>query len=219
MPEHIIERKPRPRDRVWIRLSGGRFFAIPEAASASLTVGVELSNEDVERLDRLDQYLRAHDKAMRLLAIRARTRREIEDALRGLGVADAVRAGVVTELEEAGLIDDARFARDFVSVRKEQRRTGPHRLRADLRKLGVGRAVVDRALVGFDADEQETLARALVERSLRGGPPDERVVRRVVAMLTRKGYDYAVVNRIAYDLARRIPRALDAEAEPGAPDG
>jgi regulatory protein len=218
MSETIVERKPRPRDRVWIRLSGGRFFAIPEEAAVAYAVGTSLSIEDIERLDRIDQYLRARDKAMRLLAMRARSRREIETALRGMGIADAVRGGVVAELEEAGLIDDARFAREFVSVRKDTRRVGPHRLRADMAKLGVNRALVDRALATYSTDEQEVLARALVERTLRGGVADEKAVRRAIALLKRKGYDYSVVNRIAYELARKIPRASDAETTSELPD-
>ncbi|HXV14943.1 MAG TPA: RecX family transcriptional regulator [Candidatus Krumholzibacteria bacterium] len=218
MPETIVERKPRPRDRVWIRLSGGRFFAVPEAAATQFVVGAVLSAEDIERLDRLDQYTRGHDKAMRLLSMRSRSRREIESALRNLGIADAVRRGIIESLEEAGLVDDARFAREFVSVRKDTRRVGPHRLRADMSKLGLHRAVVDKALASYGADEQEALARALVERSLRGGPVDEKALRRVVALLKRKGYDYSVVNRIAYELARKIPRASDAEATENIPD-
>ncbi len=209
MSEHIVERKPRPRDRVMIRLSGGRFFAIPEEAAAPLAVGAELSDEDIERLVRIDQYLRGRDKALRMLAIRGRSRREIEDALRALGVADAVRGGIVSELEEKGLVDDARFAREFVSVKKDVRRLGPHRLRADLKKLGVKRSAVDDALASFGADEQERLARSLAERAVRNGPVDEKVVRRVAAMLTRKGFDYGVVNRIAADLARRMERGSD----------
>ena len=204
MPETIVERKPRPRDRVWIRLSGGRFFAIPEAAATHCVPGAALSKEDVDHLDRLDQYVRGHDKAMRMLGARARSRREIESALRTLGISDAVRKGIVEALEGAGLIDDARFAREFVSVRKETRRVGPHRLRQDLSRLGLNRVVVDRALASYGAEEQEVLARALVERTVRSGAIDENVVRRVVALLKRKGFDYAVVNRVAYDLARKM---------------
>ncbi len=211
MPETIVERKPRPRDRVWIRLSGGRFFAIPEAAATACVVGATVSAEDIARLDRMDQYTRGHDKALRLLSGRARSRREIESALRALGIADAVRRGIVEALQEAGLIDDARFAREFVLARKDTRRVGPHRLRADMAKLGLPRAVVDQALASYGADEQEALARTLVERTLRGSSIDEKAVRRVVALLKRKGYDYAVVNRVAYDLARKIPRTPDVD--------
>lgn len=218
MPETIVERKPRPRDRVWIRLSGGRFFAVPEAAAGACVVGATLSDEDVERLDRMDQFVRGRDKAMRLMAIRGRSRREIDTALRTLGIVDAVRGGIVAELEEAGLIDDARLAREFVSVRKDTRRVGPHRLRVDMGKLGLARAVVDQALASYSTEEQETLARALVERTIRGGVVDEKSLRRVVALLKRKGYDYAVVNRVAYELARKIPRGSDIETTENIPD-
>lgn len=192
-----------------IRLSGGRFFAIPEEAAALLEVGAELSDADIERLDGVDQYLRGRDKAMRMLSLRARSRREVDDALRALGIRDAIRLGLVAELEESGFIDDARFAREFVSVKKDVRRLGPHRLRADLKKLGVNRAVVDRALTTFSPDEQEAMARALVARQVGDGDVSEKVLRRIMGMLTRKGYDYAVVNRVAYELARRVKRNPD----------
>jgi regulatory protein len=204
MPEHIVERKPRPRERVVIRLSGGRFFVIPEEAAPLLTVGSELSDADIERLDGIDQSLRGRDKAMRMLSLRARSRREVDDALRTLGIRDAVRAGLLAELEESGLVDDVRFAREFVSVKKDVRRLGPHRLRSDLKKRGVSRDVVNGALNTFSADEQEAMARALVDRQVGGGDVSEKVVRRIMGMLTRKGYDFAVVNRVGYDLARRV---------------
>lgn len=211
MPETIVERKPRPRDQVVIRLSGGRFFAIPQTAAEMLTVGRELSDEEIDRLDGVAQYTRGREKALRMLALRSRSRREIDDALRSLGLRDAIRAGIVGDLEERGLIDDERFAREFVAVKKDVRRVGPHRLRHDLGRLGLSRATVDAALADFGADEQEAIARALVERQLGTSLPTEKTVRRVVGMLRRKGYDYSVVNKIAYDLARRIPHANVAD--------
>jgi SOS response regulatory protein OraA/RecX len=218
MPETIVERKPRPRDRVVIRLSGGRFFAIPQRAAETLSVGQELSDEDVAHLDGIDQYVRGRDKAMRMLALRSRSRREIDDALRALGLRDTIRTGIVRELEESGLVDDARFAREFVAVKKDVRRVGPHRLRQDLGRLGLGRAVVDEALADFGTGEQETMARTLVDKHIGGSMPSEKIVRRVVGMLRRKGYDYAVVNKIAYDLARRIPHSSVADEIATGPD-
>ena len=218
MSEIITERKPRPRDRVEIRLSGGRFFAIPQAAAEMLAVGQHLSDEDVAHLDGIDQYTRGRDKAMRMLALRSRSKREIDDALRAMNLRDTIRTGIVRELEEIGLVDDKRFAHEFVAVKKDVRRVGPHRLRHDLGKLGVARAVVDDALTDFGANEQETLARALVEKQLGASRPNEKIVRRIVGMLRRKGYDYSVVNKVAYELARRIPRSGDADEIAMEPD-
>ena len=211
MSEIITERKPRPRDRFDIRLSGGRFFAIPQAAAEMLAVGQQLSDEDLLHHDGVAQYTLGRDKAMRMLALRSRSKREIDDALRTLGLRDTIRTGLMRELEEIGLVDDARFAREFVAVKKDVRRVGPHRLRHDLGKLGLGRAAVDEALSDFGTDEQLTLARTLAEKTLGAALPSEKSVRRVVGMLRRKGYDYAVVNKVAYELARRIPRSADTD--------
>ena len=105
MSEIITERKPRPRDRVEIRLSGGRFFAIPQAAAEMLAVGQHLSDEDVAHLDGVDQYTRGRDKALRMLALRSRSRREIDDALRAMSLRDTIRTGLLRELEENAPFD------------------------------------------------------------------------------------------------------------------
>ena len=211
MPETIIERKPRPRDQVVIRLSGGRFFAVPQTAVEQLAVGQELSDEDIAHLDGLAQYTRGREKAMRMLSMRGRSKREIDDALRALGLSDPIRTGVVRELEENGFINDERFAREYVSLKKDVRRMGPHRLRHDMGRLGLPRAAVDAALAQFGDDEQEAMARALADKQLGLSAPSEKTVRRIIGMLRRKGYDYAVINRVAYDLARRIPHSTVAD--------
>ena len=210
MPDCIVELKPRPRDRVTVSLTGGRFFTIPAEQAALLAPGRVLADDEVERLDRIDQYFRGRDKAMRLLALRARTQHEMRTALDALSILPAVRDGLLAELEEMGLVDDTRFARDYVRVKADVRSMGPHRLRQDLKRRGVQRAVVDGA-VGEELtpERQEATARALVARKLGAGAPDEKTVRRIAGMLRRKGFDYEIVNRIAYELLQRVGRDVD----------
>jgi regulatory protein len=210
MPDCIVELKPRPRDRVTVSLTGGRFFTIPAEQAALLAPGRVLADDEVERLDRIDQYFRGRDKAMRLLALRARTQHEMRTALDALSILPAVRDGLLAELEEMGLVDDTRFARDYVRVKADVRSMGPHRLRQDLKRRGVRRAVVDGALgEELTPERQEATARALVARKLGAGAPDEKTVRRIAGMLRRKGFDYEIVNRIAYELLQRVGRDVD----------
>lgn len=204
MPERIVELKPRPRDRVTVTLSGGRFFTIPAERAAVLSVGFELSDADIEGLDRVDQYFRGIDKANRLLALRSRTKYELKIALDRIEISPPVRDGILAELRDQGLIDDARFAREYVRVKTDVRAMGPHRLQHDLRKLGVARAIIDEVIAEeLDGEAQESMARALVERKV-VGPVDEKTVRRIAGLLRRKGYDYEIVNRISYELLQRI---------------
>lgn len=204
MPESIVQKKPRPRDKVWIELSGGRFFTIPEAQASAFAVGDSVSDEDVERLAQIDQYFRGKDKALRMLALRARSRREIVDALRTLSIDESVAQGIVGELEELGLVDDARFASDYIRVKVETKRLGPHRLRYELGKLGVPRGLVDEALTAaLDRDSQKAMAWEIIDRRLGTRRADEKAGRRMAGLLRRKGYDYEVVNQVLYELLQR----------------
>jgi regulatory protein len=203
MPETVVESKPRPRDRLLVRLSGGRFFTVTQSDGALLEPGTVLGDEDVERLSRIDQYLRGRDKALRMLSIRGRSRHEIEQALAGMEIAPGVRAGVIEELRELGLVDDARFAREYAGSRAELRHLGPHRIKFELKKLGVSAAIVEEAVgESFPSGRQEEIARALVRKKVGSRRPDERDVRRINDLLKRKGFDYGVINRVAYELLK-----------------
>jgi len=208
MPDRIVELKPRPRERVRVTLTGGRFFTIPareaEALAEALAEGAVLSDEDVLRLDWMDQYLRGRDKAVGMLSRRARSRHEVETALSAAGIATSIREGLLSELEELGLVDDLRFAREYVRVKSDVKRLGPHRLRHELRRLGVRRTIVESVLSeSFDSDAQLRMAREVARRRLGEGPVDERAARRLADQLRRKGFDYEVVNSVVYEFLHR----------------
>ena len=204
MPDRIVELKPRPRERVRVTLTGGRFFTIPAREAEALAEGAVLSDEDVLRLDWMDQYLRGRDKAMHLLSRRARSRHEVETALSAAGIATSIRVGLLSELEELGLVDDLRFAREYVRVKSDVKRLGPHRLRHELRRLGVRRTIIEDVLAeSFDSDAQLRMAREVARRRLGESPVDERAARRLADLLRRKGFDYEVVNSVVYEFLHR----------------
>ena len=213
MPESIVEWKPRPRDRVFIRLSGGRFFIVPQSETLPLK-GAVLSDAEIEQLSRADQYFRGKDKALRLLAIRPRTRHEIKKALDGLRLARPIRNGILLELEEQGLIDDRRFTVQYVQSKSETKHLGPHRLRFDLRKLGVALDIVDAVLASeITGESQEAVVWGIIDKKLGGRRADEGDIRRLSGLLRRKGIDYEVINRVMYELLRRSKIETQYEEE------
>ncbi|MDH3216384.1 MAG: recombination regulator RecX [Candidatus Krumholzibacteria bacterium] len=212
MSESVVELKPRPRNRVFIRLSGGRFFTVPEPETYPLEPGSTLSDEDIDRLARVDQYFRGKDKALRLLAIRPRTRQEIYRALEAMGLLPAIQKGIVADLQETGLIDDLRFTRDYVRNRMETKGFGPHRLKFDLKRLGVGAGIVEKVFAEeISGERQEAMAWDLVRKKLASRRPDEGDIRRLGAHLRRKGLDYEIINRVMYRLLRRSNSDTECE--------
>lgn len=214
MPDNIVELKPRPRGRVTVKLAGGRFFTIPQEA-VRFGVGAVLADEEIVRIDRMDQYFRGKDKALRMISRRMRTRRQVAESLEKMDLDRSVRGGILAELEEAGLIDDLRFAREYVKVKRDVRGLGPFRLRHDLVTMGVRKAFVDTALgESFDEGVQERMARELAGRRAGGGSVDERGARRVADHLRRKGFDFEIVNRVVHELLHRTG-TQDDEKENG----
>jgi regulatory protein len=203
MPDNIVELKPRPRGRVTVKLAGGRFFTIPQEA-VTFAVGTVLSGDDIIRIDRMDQYFRGKDKALRLIAKRMRTREQVAASLEKLKIEQSILGGILSELEEAGFIDDLRFTREYVRVKMDVRKLGPFRLRHDLLRLGVRKAFVDKVLdESFDAAIQEKMARETAGRRVGSGPVDEKAARRIADHLRRQGYDFEIVNHVVHDLLHR----------------
>jgi regulatory protein len=203
MPDNIVELKPRPRGHVTVKLAGGRFFTIP-SGDVSLRVGAVVSDDEIARFDLMDQYFRGKDKALRLLSKRARSREEIRTALDSHSISESIREGILSELEETGLVDDRRFTREYVRLKMDLRHVGPHRLRHDLTRLGVRQSIVDDALDEYlDEHTQETMARKLALRRAGDSAVDEKTARRISDLLRRKGFDFEIINRVVYDLLRR----------------
>jgi regulatory protein len=116
-------------------------------------------------------------------------------------ISDEVIAEVLDRYDEVGMIDDAAFARAWVSSRHQGRGLARRALAYVLRQRGVDAEVASEALESIDEDEEAATARALVDRKLRttSGTP-EAVFRRLVGMLARKGYGGALAAAIVRDV-------------------
>lgn len=130
---------------------------------------------------------------LRLLTARARTRSELEAQLAKRGYPDAVVVTVLDRLADVGLVDDADFAEQWVQSRRVNAGKGKRALAAELRTKGVHDEVIDAALAGIDAGAERQRAEELVRTKLRrerlDDGADPKVMRRLVAMLARRGYD------------------------------
>ncbi len=152
----------------------------------------------------------AHALCLRLLTARARTRAELAGALAKRGYPDEVAQPVLRRLEAVGLIDDEDFAAQWVRSRQVNAGKGRRALAAELRTRGVDDEVIAVAVAGIDAGVERVRAEQLVQRRLRrevlGTGDDEKVMRRLVGMLARRGYGQSMAVAVVAD-------ALAAERE------
>jgi regulatory protein len=129
---------------------------------------------------------------LRLLTVRARTRAELAGQLAKRGYPDDVSVVVLDRLTDVGLVDDVDFAEQWVRSRRVNAGKGKRALAAELRTKGVDGDVITATLESIDAGAERERAEQLVQNKLRretlARDDDDKVLRRLVAMLARRGY-------------------------------
>ena len=153
-----------------------------------------------------------HERALRLLAVRPRSRRELEVRLRRAGFEPDEVEDELARLEAVGLVDDEAFARELAEHHVTSRRSGRRAVMGALAAKGVSRRVIEEAVAGLGEDEQDRALELARERAPRlAGLPPDKAFGRLSSLLMRRGYDPTT----ARDAARQALRLLE---EPG-PEG
>lgn len=140
--------------------------------------------------------------ALRKLAAQARTRHELDQALRKKNVPDEAAAVVLDRLEEVGLVDDRAFALDWVASRQQRRHLSRTALRRELQAKGIDREHLDEALATVDGDDELDAARALAAKKTAAMRSLEPMVRdrRLAGALARRGFGSSIISTVLGEL-------------------
>jgi regulatory protein len=156
-----------------------------------------------------EQVAKARQIVYDRLAVSARSRADLEQALAKKHVPAEVAAVVLDAFERAGLVDDAEFARSWVQSRQRSKGLSSRVLAMELRRKGVDDELARDALAELDPEAERQAAHRLVQAKLRSmSALDETTkIRRLTGLLARKGYS----PQVAFDVVRH---ELGAEAPP-----
>lgn len=151
-----------------MELDGAPWRTVPLAAAveARLAIGVELDRPRARALGRALRRHRGEQIALRALARREETRATLVARLARAGVRPDIRDEVVARADEAGLVDDARYAAARSRTLVE-RGGGDALVLDDLRRRGVPEAVARAAVTGLEP-EAERVARIVAEQGASG---------------------------------------------------
>jgi len=134
---------------------------------------------------------KAKQRAFRLLAIRARSEKELRTKLKEKGYDESVVGDVTARLRELRYLDDESFARGWARNLAVNRLWGNIRIEASLRDKGIPRELIERVIreVREELSEQKALRELLKKnegvRSLKMDAGDKR---RLARSLMGKGF-------------------------------
>jgi regulatory protein len=157
--------------------------------------------DDLER-----ERERAIQIAHRAVGRRERTVAEVRILLERKRVEPEAIEDAVAELRQAGLLDDARYAKRFAEDKRELDRWGSERIARELHRRGVAPELIEAAVADQSREAELGTALLLLEQrapSVR----DDRERDRAWSLLVRRGYD----TELAYEAVRRHERASGGE--------
>ena len=138
--------------------------------------------------------LHSYDRALNMLALRARSSSELARSLVRKGEEKAHVDWAIARLLEQGLLDDAAFARALTRSRVVGGKRSRRRVEQELARKGVARSIAGEAIDDVFEDEavdQRTIVEEAARKKLRSLAGLEPAVqrRRLYAFLARRGYD------------------------------
>jgi regulatory protein len=139
-----------------------------------------------------------YDVALRALMRRAHSVQEMKRKLERRSENKLLVQLVMARLKESGLIDDARYAKQFARQRTETRKQGKYRVARDLRARGIpDRQIAEALEETAKTTDEAAMVRARIERKLRSyrGEIDEKKMASIYGSLLRAGFSADVVRR------------------------
>lgn len=145
-----------------------------------------------------DPYTRAKTIVYNQLAYSAKTRGQLRKKLQSEGFEAELIEPLLDKFEAAKLIDDAEYAETFVRQKSRTKKLSRAALRRELAERGVRGEEAENALAQRTDEQECEDAAELVRKKLRPGmdlsdrAEKDRVTRRLLGMLARRGYSSSV---------------------------
>lgn len=147
---------------------------------------------------------KVRSRALLLLNQRSRSRHELYTRLVDAEFEPEVVELVLDDLDNVGLIDDEKFAHEWVRQRHARRGKSARVLDQELKRKGVGDSARAQALSQIDEADEQAMAEALAQkkaRSIKQVPADrkerDKALRKIVGVLARRGFNEGMSLRLA----------------------
>lgn len=111
------------------------------------------------------EFEKALEYSLRLLNLRQRSEKELRDKIKKKNYSAVVAEGIIEQLKETGLIDDAAFARAWVNTKMALQPSGVFRLKYELEEKGISPQIIE--LVLTELENKYDLKQAALELAKR----------------------------------------------------
>ena len=187
-----VKKSQRKKGRFLVRLADGDILRVTEEELLrfGLKAGMELDEAALEAVKASMRASSARVTAANMIGSRALSKKELTRRLVKKGSDETDAQAAADWLEDIGAVDDAGYAA-AVARHYGGKGYGPQRVREELRRRGVDRALWDEALE--EMPETAEILDQLIRKKCRGELSDPREKKRVSDALLRRGFAWSDV--------------------------
>ncbi len=163
----------------------------------NLKVGSYIDDDIIKELSEEISLNKAKEKALRLLSMRAHSKKELESKItRSLGEEYAKKAS--SKMEELGLINDKEFAISYAKELIFRKFHSISRTKLELAEKGVSNDIIDSVIDEINPNEEENIKNILEKKYFSKGKSlkDEKEFRKAVSYCQRLGYNWYQIKRV-----------------------
>lgn len=155
-------------------------------------VGREIDDDELKDIIDKSNERRAKEKALWLISYRSHSKKELFDKLkRSFDEASAQKA--VDRMEELGLINDEEFAKLYARKLVNGKKMSVKAAEYELYRKGIDKITAEQVLGELEYDPQTQIIEFITKKYKNIN--DEKIKRRAVAALQRKGYSWEEIRQ------------------------
>lgn len=163
--------------------------------------GSEISDEELFELLEKSEQKRAKSRALYYLERKNYFKKDLLNKLCPAFTKEIARFAV-DRMEEIGLVNDLDYgkiyARDMINFKK----FGKIRVKSELYRKGIDKEIIEEILSELWEDEDNSVQNIIdiLEKRYSNFAEDEKIKRRAIAFLQRKGYNFSQIKQAVKDL-------------------
>jgi regulatory protein len=195
-----IERQKKRDNRVNVFVDGNFFVGLTdnELISYDIYKGKKLEIDELNKIRYLSSYGKIKDKAMSLISIRPRSKKELKDKLILKKYDLSLIEKVINDLVKEKLLDDKVFARQWIYHRTEFSGHGKRRIEMELFKKGVAENIIKKEIPKIQNSQEFIRADELAFKKYPTIKAENKYKKRekLSAFLARKGYSWDIIKKV-----------------------
>jgi len=194
-----IEQQKKKKNRVNIYIDGEFALGLYKdtVIKYHLYENKEITPEEISSIKKFEEFSDAKEKVLNFISYRERSRKEIKDYLSNKGISQVIINKVLNDLENAGLVDDRKFALAWIKNRNKINPKGNFVLKMELTEKGIEENEIEKLL--GDVDEKEN-ARKVIKKAVKKYGEKISAKKKILEYIQRRGFSINIAIEVLDEL-------------------